>query len=235
MGREGKIMLGYPFHRKEEDDAILKRQPHKLLVSCWIQGGFWSWTRKPTTTFLWMKAKAIFNHTEASVPWCTDTITGQGPQTANVKGSREKKISSALEVIHQLEDLQENQKCTFSWGMKQVDTKTTHFKNTMQRKNNAQGQALSFMETIHYEMLFYPNMMSTRCQQKKDGLRLCNHKTWVSAFEKLWLHQTTGKPFKNTTTSGSYRPLKTLLAAFGSVSLPQNFISVWLYVFSMMI
>lgn len=37
---------------------------------------------------------------------------------------------------------------------------------------------------------------------------------------------------QNTATSGSYRPLKTLLAAFDSVALPQNFISVFLYVFS---
>jgi len=48
-----------------------------------------------------MKPKAIFNHTEASVPCCTDTITGQGPQIGNVNVSREKEISSALAVIQQ--------------------------------------------------------------------------------------------------------------------------------------
>lgn len=89
----------------------------------------------------------------------------QGPQKVNPSRPWERKICSFLAVSHQM--ISERARNSLQGKWNRLTLKQLHFKNTTHRKDDAQGQALSFTKLIHYEKLFYLTPMSMQRQEKK--------------------------------------------------------------------
>lgn len=111
--------------------------------------------------------------------------------------------------------------------------KQLRFKSTTHRKDNAQGQALSFAELIHQEMLFYLTPMSTQCQEKKTASDYVTVKTKLLLLKNCdWTIYCylpdNSKTIQTTSLSGShYYVFEKSWLLLILLSIPQSFIFVF--------